>query len=577
MTADSSGDNGRMRICTMIGTLVRKKKRENRWVLAIRPEVVQTETGSTLQEQQHSIARNISIPRPNRENVLPYDFLFLFATLRVVYQIDQESTEEEEEEEEEGSDDMALTALDFELVRCAPDPTAVALALQGISEGRFPWTVIPALQDVGDEHNDNDPMQSVCDILALPNPSRVRRLAIARLVRGIEKGPGSAVDKPARTRPPFIRPIECRLLQALEQFRELRTQSASLSDGSASLTSRYEWEWMEPKMLETGVDPEENYLATLRIGDAASEHRQKQYALPLNVPLNAEDQLSFRGRHTRCEYMFTKKMPQVRRMVQRVQQLFSSLGKVPNHIVDVGGGRCDLASSLALTFPSCFVSVVDKNESSLLAGKAYAEQLGCAGRMNFVCSDMGQVVANLQGSIDDGSNRPDTFTATCTADKDTDDAAGFADCLKGNGTQNFPVIDLVVALHACGDLSDLALAFASQLLVPFVVCPCCYTKRYISNFTPIWNQYCSSAALTLSCTDDNETMDVEEKNTPDQCRRSLMRLAEIDDNMHVSRLARLAINSMRLSGMKESSGYDVSMEEYDIKTSRRNIVLVGYR
>ena len=34
------------------------------------------------------------------------------------------------------------------------------------------------------------------------------------------------------------------------------------------------------------------------------------------------------------------------------------------------------------------------------------------------------------------------------------------------------LLDLVAGLNACGDLSDLALAFANQLHVPFVIFPC---------------------------------------------------------------------------------------------------------
>lgn len=419
------------------------------------------------------------------------------------------------------------------------------------------------MQDVGEKPN--DPLRNVHDILLLKNPSRPRRLAIARLVRGLDKGPGAAVDKPARTRRPFIRSRECLLLRELEQLREQQQQAPSDSTAPLNLETS-KWNWMEPSTLKIGVDSDDCF--TSRIGwDLSSHHQERD--IPLNLPPEAEDSLSFRGKHSRSEYMFTKKMPQVRRMVQRVQYLFATMGTQPRHIVDVGGGRCDLASALALAFPSCFVSVIDKNESSLTAGKAYAERLGCAGRMNFVSRDMAQVV----GAMRRPKPAQENLGVRAPAAPKSPASGPLADFLNVTGAQQLPDVDLVVALHACGDLSDLALACANEMEVPFVICPCCYTKQYISNFTPAWNQYCSIALP--SSTGDGAEGEMEGEITQEQCRNSLVRLAEIDDDMHISRLARVAINSMRLYGMKQIGGYHVSMEEYDIQSSRRNIVLVG--
>ena len=423
---------------------------------------------------------------------------------------------------------------------------------------------------MGDEHD--EPIQKVNDILELKNPSRLRRLAIARLVRGLENGPGAAVDKPARTRPPFIRPNEYLLIKDLEQLREQgRVSEQTIDTEGKDASNKVEWAWMEPKLLETGSD--ENGTSSRQRGESVISNSEKQHVVPLNLPLDAEHELSFRGRHTRSEYMLTKKMPQVRRMVQRVRQLFFSQEKFqqPRHIVDVGGGRCDLASALALGFPNCIVTVVDKNETSLMAGKEFCEKLGCASRMNFVSGDMGQIVAAMN---QDTSSSNGVFPSSSNSDLND-----FLGCLSGIDTR-WPKVDLVVALHACGDLSDLALSFANQLQVPFVVCPCCYTKRYISNFTPIWDQYCPLALPSNENKNEGPSSGTVDKDLiplADSYRKSLVRLAEIDDNMHVSRLARVAINSMRLCGMQDSGGYQVSLEEYDIKTSRRNIVLVGYR
>ena len=117
MTVYHCDDDGPSHMQQLIGKLVRKKKRENRWVLAIRPLPVKTETGGLVQP----VAQNISIPRATDNNSLPYDFLFLFSTLRVTYQ--------------GGDEKDTPVASHIELLCCAPDPTAVALALEGISQG----------------------------------------------------------------------------------------------------------------------------------------------------------------------------------------------------------------------------------------------------------------------------------------------------------------------------------------------------------------------------------------------------------------------------------------------------------
>ena len=38
-------------------------------------------------------------------------------------------------------------------------------------------------------------------------------------------------------------------------------------------------------------------------------------------------------------------------------------------------------------------------------------------------------------------------------------------------------VDIVVALHACGVLSDVALGHASCFLASFVICPCCFCSN----------------------------------------------------------------------------------------------------
>jgi hypothetical protein len=120
-----------------------------------------------------------------------------------------------------------------------------------------------------------------------------------------------------------------------------------------------------------------------------------------------------------------------------------------------------------------------------------------------------------------------------------------------------PPIDLVVALHACGDLSDLALAFAQQLRCSFVICPCCYTKRYIHSFSPSWHSLVKNA----------------------EERVVMSRLAELNERPHISKRAMRVINSMRLHCVQTQSdgatqNLKLTLEQYESQSSLRNLVLI---
>ena len=107
-------------------------------------------------------------------------------------------------------------------------------------------------------------------------------------------------------------------------------------------------------------------------------------------------------------------------------------------ILDVGGGRGDLALCVAAAMPAASVTVVDTNLASLGDGAARAAK-GRLGNIEFVCADAASLGPRL---------RP----------------------------------DLVIGLHACGGLTDTILRLAT---VPkegggfpsFLVVPCCFNKH----------------------------------------------------------------------------------------------------
>jgi 2-polyprenyl-3-methyl-5-hydroxy-6-metoxy-1,4-benzoquinol methylase len=296
--------------------------------------------------------------------------------------------------------------------------------------------------------------------------------------------------------------------------------------------------------------------------------------LPLNIP--GESMASSRGSLTREEYLQRKKWPQIRWLLQRLHKLGNF-----KTVLDVGGGRGDLATAIAKEFPAVHVTVVDLNEPSLVAGREYARQLGLGDRMSFECADFAAYVRDYEKTSSE-KRHPKGF-------------------------------DVVVALHACGDLSDLAMQFAHQIQSAFVICPCCYTKRYIDQYEPRWIQHYTSSHFCEPAESKADDEHEYEKNnhetkssnettqspstlkkpfnqgppgiakvpfnpSPEEQIAIVQKLAELPEQPTVSQRAMRVINSMRLNAWKEAcSAVDimVQMEQYPSEFSAKNLVLVG--
>jgi hypothetical protein len=166
-----------------------------------------------------------------------------------------------------------------------------------------------------------------------------------------------------------------------------------------------------------------------------------------------------RSQRTREQYAHFKKAPQVvwflgalghliaQVQVQQQQQqgqqgqgVGPKMGAHPLPVlslVDVGGGRGDLALAVAATFPHAVrVTVIDLNAASLSAGEARAKELGIA--------NMGFVAADVFNALD-------------------------GPALAG--------VDLFFGLHTCGGLTDAVISLALRKQCAFLLVPCCYTKN----------------------------------------------------------------------------------------------------
>lgn len=418
------------------------------------------------------------------------------------------------------------------VVRCAPNPVPIRIVLESISrqDGRFPPSILlmPSESDQADQHEHQmSAQEEATRILSLKQ--RQQRLQIARIVRKLQGQ--KVLEKDPRYRLPRIKQRDLELLDHMEGIGKSEQSS---------------WKLEHPVQPAKLVDDEQT---------------EQSISLPLNLPkvdngVNnlrkaAYEIVSNNGSLTRVEYLKTKKHPQIQFMTSRVQALLKNRKeRGVTHILDVGGGRGDLATALAITFPKSLITLVDLNESSLQAAREYAGQLGLQDRMYFVHADFSVFAKD-----------PDTFYETSA----------------GSGQQQPPPpINVVVALHACGDLSDLALAFAQRLSCPFVVCPCCYTKRYITNgFYPAWWRHLRNQREV-----DDVSMKIDSKRvknaTDDRPRtaKELGRLAEIQELHDLRKRSMTIINSMRLHSIPTES-YCVVLEEYDGSSSGRNHVLVG--
>lgn len=287
--------------------------------------------------------------------------------------------------------------------------------------------------------------------------------------------------------------------------------------------------------------------------------------------------------------MHGRKQPQIRWLVQKMRTMGSF-----THVLDIGGGRGDLAVLIALSFPHAQVTVIDANMSSLQQGRAYAKTMGDSvyGRIRFVC---GRLTPGFQ--IQDGTLLTDDDQLDHQT-MDTCDTGGNSNVPTAAATASIAAVvetpvDFVVALHACGGLSDLALHYAAEHGFKFLVCPCCYLKT--PYFPPATQSVdgvvlcggtggaqCPGAALSPT------TGDVQEPAVAE--KMVLLRLAE-SDNRDCSYRAGVVVNSQRLNRLhaivnstahaySDGNGcldsdvkWQLGLDSFPMQYSLRNLVL----
>ena len=393
------------------------------------------------------------------------------------------------------TDNDILLIQDLTLLKCAPDPKAVDVVLQALQQ-----------QQQQQQQHDNDHLTrdilvtSLGDTMVLEEALRIhhlehrkRRMEIAKIVRQLD---GAEAEREPRQRQPKRNKADLDLLDQLV-----------LEGSSCNTLKRWKLYDLDDHASDTDI---------IRSSPHCAQETQ-----PLNLPSQDLTLVSSRGHRTRYDYIHGKKQPQVQWMVSRMKKLCN---QPPLHIVDVGGGRGDLATGCATAFPDAIITVVDKNVVSLNAGRDYSSQvLGLSSRsIHFVEADFLVFMNNTEHYV----------------------------------PEHAPKVDLVVGLHACGDLSDLALEFARKVDASFLICPCCYNKRLVPNYDPPWHPMLG------------------EKLSPTQ------RLAESQIRSDSFRAMKI-INSLRLQSYTNEQQSRTPneprfcMETYPSEYSLRNIVLIG--
>lgn len=329
------------------------------------------------------------------------------------------------------------------------------------------------------------------------------------------------------------------------------SQAEDIAAGGTDLTER---QWMAAELSRTlqgensrigGVTKE-----MLRVLDSYAGARELfpmvEGALASNDKANAEEEASVAsipdpvsaGDPLRTSSSGSRwqraKRPQLEWMIRQIEEVVQShpdYGSRPLRVVDVGGGKGHLANLVAEHFGEDIVDVhvVDISRSAIKNGMMRARRR----------------------SLDNIRYEANDATAA--------DVSG---------------ADVVVALHACGALSDVALGHATAEGAAFVVCPCCYRSNpqlrvripaYVNGDEEGSARSCERLGTVADWLDTNSD-DLE----------VLQRAAEIQGDTGTSASAMHSICSLRAAAAaRRRKSVSVEIRTFPIGFSTRNLCIIG--
>ena len=217
-----------------------------------------------------------------------------------------------------------------------------------------------------------------------------------------------------------------------------------------------------------------------------------------------------------------KKDPQLQYFSREVKQLVEahpSYGCNPKiQILDIGGGKGLLANRLLQIIGGDYVEVhvVDIAAGAIKNGMMRSKRQGFS--VNYTLADASTF--NLPGKI-----------------------------------------DIIVALHACGGLSDVALGLAVYHNASFVICPCCF---------------CSNRELRVR--DQRKLLGISDwLKIPHTDLYSLNLLAEKQGDSHMSNVGMHTVCALRSEAVerRSMSSIEVKLKSFPVAYSTRNVFLVG--
>jgi SAM-dependent methyltransferase len=238
----------------------------------------------------------------------------------------------------------------------------------------------------------------------------------------------------------------------------------------------------------------------------------------------------------------SKKRPQIEFMAQQVKHVIECHAEYrsrPLNILDVGGGRGYLSNYLSSFLGSdvAEVHVIDIDSRAINNGIVEAKRKG---------------LSNVHYGVGDAASRTNV------------------ESLLGTGIHlNY---DIVVALHACGVLSDVALGHAVSNKASFVITPCCFRSNgSLLVDVPHKNERDGRMLLKPS-----QWLGMEEKDLI-----ALTKAAELQGDITVAGEAIHTLCALRARAVeknwigKSCERLDISIKTFPIGLSTRNYCIVG--
>ncbi|GKY95987.1 hypothetical protein MPSEU_000559200 [Mayamaea pseudoterrestris] len=220
-----------------------------------------------------------------------------------------------------------------------------------------------------------------------------------------------------------------------------------------------------------------------------------------------------------------KKEPQLAWMLQQVEQIVQHHPDYelrPIRILDIGGGKGLLANYLAShMLGKVEVQVIDISDRAVKNGAMRSKRLSLP--VKYTVGDASQ--ARL-----------------------------------------ITPVDVVVALHACGTLTDVALGHAVLHNASFVICPCCFCSHPHLRVPTRGQSVDKHASLTASDWLDVDAIKLGE----------LQRIAEIQGDMQTANQAIHSICALRACAAENRcQSLKVSIKTFPLAFSTRNFCLIG--